>query len=54
MANADLPQVQKLGYRELPLITAGDDLKNVSRFLAPGASSYSAADVVTHLLDANN
>lgn len=51
MANANLPQVQKSGYHELPLITAGDDLKNVGRFLQPGASSYTAADVLAYLLD---
>jgi hypothetical protein len=32
-------------------VTAGDDLKNVARFLPAGASNYTAADVIAHLLD---
>jgi nitronate monooxygenase len=35
---------------EPPLITVGDDLNTVAQFLAPGQTSYGAADVVASLL----
>ncbi len=35
---------------ESPLITAGDDLVNLGRFLPPGQSSYRAADVIQWIL----
>ncbi len=50
MASIDLGQVQKSGDEELPLVTSGDDVANVARFLKPGAETYSAADVVEYLL----
>jgi nitronate monooxygenase len=50
MANIGLGQIQKNGDSEEPLVTSGDDVADVARFLAPGASSYSAADVVQYLL----
>ncbi|MDJ0953350.1 MAG: nitronate monooxygenase [Acidimicrobiia bacterium] len=50
MASIDLGQTQKNGEKELPLVTSGDDVANVARFLKPGADSYSAADVVDYLL----
>ncbi|MBI5363120.1 MAG: nitronate monooxygenase [Planctomycetes bacterium] len=48
-ATVGLGQVRG-GRPEPALITAGDDLPSVARFLRPGASSYSAADVVAALL----
>jgi len=39
-------QVQKSGAVERPLVTAGDDLTGLRRFLRNGATSYSAADVL--------
>jgi hypothetical protein len=33
----------------LPLLTSGDDLRNLGRFLA-GRTSYTAGDVLDHLL----
>lgn len=48
MANIGLGQVRSDGA-ELPLVTSGDDVATVARFLKPGASSYSAADVIRHL-----
>jgi len=36
--------------RELPLVTAGDDLIHLQQFMRPGKDSYSAADVVQILL----
>lgn len=38
------------GGPELPLLTSGDDVAGVARFLKPGAASYRAADVVENLL----
>ena len=50
LANIGLPQLQKTGYLEKPLVTAGDDAKFVARFLKSGNSSYSAEDVIRYLL----
>jgi hypothetical protein len=50
MANVGLGQIQRQGARELTLVTSGDDVKDVARFLPPGADSYSAQDVIRHLL----
>ena len=40
------------GIAEKTLVTSGDDVADVARFLRPGATSYSAADVVARLLEA--
>jgi nitronate monooxygenase len=45
-----IPQARAGGTTELPLVTAGDDLANLARFLSPGRDSYSAADVLRQLL----
>ena len=50
LANIGHAQIRKDGTVEPPLVTVGDDLNNVARFLAPGRSTYSAADVVQSLL----
>jgi nitronate monooxygenase len=50
LASIDMGQIQKNGEPELPLVTSGDDVKRVARFLKPGADSYTAADVVDYLL----
>ena len=50
MTNIDLGQIQANGYEELPMVTSGDDVVEVARFLRPGASSYRAADVLAYLL----
>lgn len=52
MTNIGLGQVQRDGSEEPPLLTAGDDVAGVARFLAPGATSYRAADVIDYLLGA--
>jgi nitronate monooxygenase len=39
------------GREELPLVTSGDDVATVARFLRPGAESYTAADVIEQLLE---
>lgn len=52
LANTGLGQVRRDGYAEPPLVTAGDDLPNVKRFLRTGgdAPSYGADDVLSSLL----
>ena len=50
MANIGHAQMRKDGAVEPPLVTVGDDLNTVAQFLAPGRTSYSAADVVRSLL----
>ncbi len=50
MAGIGLGQIQKNGEPELPLVTSGDDVAHVARFLKPGADRYTAADVIEYLL----
>ncbi|MCP4087063.1 MAG: nitronate monooxygenase [Actinomycetia bacterium] len=50
MANVGLPQVQREGDLEPTLVTSGDDVAEVARFVPPGADSFTAADVVRYLL----
>ncbi|MCC6366521.1 MAG: nitronate monooxygenase [Bryobacterales bacterium] len=50
LANIGLAQVRNGKHVEPGLVTAGDDLSGISRFLAPGETGYTAADVVTKLL----
>ena len=50
MANIGLGQVRRNGETELPLVTSGDDVAAVARFLARDRSSYTAADVIDYLL----
>jgi nitronate monooxygenase len=50
LANIGHAQIRKNGTVEPPLVTVGDDLNPVAQFLAPGRTSYSAADVVASIL----
>lgn len=51
MANIGMPQVRpRSGAVELPLLTAGDDLVNLSAFFPDASTSYSADDVIDRLL----
>lgn len=50
MAAVGLGQVQKNGDHELPLVTSGDDLEHIDRFVAQFGLPYSARDVVEYLL----
>jgi hypothetical protein len=36
---------------EAGIITAGDDLDGIGRFMRPGSTRYTAADVIRVLLD---
>lgn len=51
LSNIGFGQIRKNGERELPLVTSGDDVQNVARFLAAsGTDTYGALDVVEYLL----
>lgn len=50
MANIGHQQVRCGHHVEPPLVTAGDDLTEVARFLPAGTASYGAADVLDALL----
>jgi nitronate monooxygenase len=50
LANIGHAQIRRDGTVEPPLITVGDDLNKIARFLSPGQDSYSAADVVVSML----
>jgi NAD(P)H-dependent flavin oxidoreductase YrpB (nitropropane dioxygenase family) len=49
LATAGLAQTRH-GETEPPLVTAGDDLVHLARFLRDDTDGYSAADVIHHLL----
>ena len=51
LANVDLGQIRDEGWCEPPLVTSGDDVRGISRFLPTAdAVSYTARDVIRHLL----
>jgi nitronate monooxygenase len=50
MANIGHPQVRNRKHLEQGMVTSGNDLTGIDRFLAPGAATYSAADVVRNLM----
>lgn len=45
-----LAQVRADNTMDLPLVTAGNDVAQVSRYLPPGRDSYTASEVVRYLL----
>lgn len=49
-ATVGLGQIQAHGYHEPALVTAGEDVRGLARFLPAGRDSYSAADVLKFLL----
>ncbi len=50
LSNAGHPQVQKGGAVEKPVLTSGDDLAEIARFIPEGQTSYTAKDVIDSLL----
>jgi nitronate monooxygenase len=50
VANIGHPQIQRNGEVEGELITSGDDVANVARFLPEGRDTYRAIDVINYLL----
>jgi nitronate monooxygenase len=49
-ATVGLGQARSEVYIELPLVTAGNDVSEIARFLAAGRMTYSAKDVIDSLL----
>jgi nitronate monooxygenase len=49
-ATVGLGQIRVDGLSELPFVTAGDDLAFLAQFIPPDRDSYTARDVVRHLL----
>ncbi len=49
IADIGMGQVRRTGT-ELPLVTAGDDLQTIARFIPPGQTSFTARDVVEQIL----
>jgi nitronate monooxygenase len=49
-ATIGLGQIQAQDYAEPALVTAGQDVTELQRFLPPGRDNYSAADVLRYLL----
>ncbi|NOX31703.1 MAG: nitronate monooxygenase [Actinobacteria bacterium] len=52
LANVGLGQIQRSGAHEQMLITSGDEVADVARFLPAGAETYFAADVIRQVLPA--
>jgi NAD(P)H-dependent flavin oxidoreductase YrpB (nitropropane dioxygenase family) len=50
MANIGMPQLRAGGYVERALVTSGNDIVNLTRFLPDSGLTYTAADVVAKLL----
>jgi nitronate monooxygenase len=50
VATIGLAQVNSENISGLPLVTAGNDIAHVARFLQPGRDSYTAAEVIRLLL----
>lgn len=50
LANIGFSQRRSDGSIEPPLVTVGDDLNSIARFLAPGATSYTARQVVEAIM----
>jgi hypothetical protein len=50
MANIGHPQTRNGKYVESGMVTSGNDLTGIARFLQAGASTYTAADVVADLI----
>jgi NAD(P)H-dependent flavin oxidoreductase YrpB (nitropropane dioxygenase family) len=53
-ATVGFGQVRKDGTAEPVLVTAGDEVTRLGRFLSPAAESYSAADVIRYLRGAED
>lgn len=51
LAMVGYPQTRASGELELPIVTAGNDVAYLSHFLSPHSDSYSARQVIFHLLE---
>jgi len=50
VSNAGHPQIQRDGSVEKPMLTCGDDLAEIARFIPEGQTSFTARDVIDKLL----
>ena len=50
LATIGLGQVRSDGSSEAPIITAGDDVTHIARFLKPGQDTYTAKDVIDYIM----
>lgn len=50
IATAGLAQIRADGTAEPPILTAGNDVSQLARFLPGDAETYTAADVIRHVL----
>ncbi len=50
-ATAGFPQHRKSGYVEPPIVTAGNALTEIGKYIAPGRRSYSVRDVLEYLCE---
>ena len=50
MSNIGFGQIRADGLADGTLLTAGNDVAHIARYLPPGEDSYTAADVMRHLL----
>ena len=49
MATAGFPQIRSNGNIEKPIVTTGDGINNIVKFVTPEKKSYSAKDVIEYL-----
>jgi len=49
-ATLGMPQERKSGDVEAPLVTSGDELKNIRRFIGSDRSGYTASEVINYLM----
>ncbi|MDH2908807.1 MAG: nitronate monooxygenase [Candidatus Eremiobacteraeota bacterium] len=52
LAAVGLPQMREDGTIEPSIVTSGDDLAEIERFLSPGRLTYTAADVISKMTGA--
>ncbi len=50
-ATAGFPQHRKSGYVEPPIVTAGNALTDIGKFIPPGRESYSVRDVLAYICE---
>ncbi len=50
-ATIGLGQIDSRGAAEFPIVTAGDDVAELRRYVSPGKTTYSSADVLSHILN---
>lgn len=50
-ATAGQPQVRRSGFVEPPIITSGDEVVNIDRFVTAERTKYSAKDVIAYMLE---